>query len=71
MQSDGHPRQFEIIQRGQLDMAVFNFNTEPCAESVAFTKLAFNAERLHFNGRELTAWSRCGWVLIPERALSR
>ncbi|HEY6872776.1 MAG TPA: hypothetical protein VI298_08635 [Geobacteraceae bacterium] len=67
----GHTHQHRIMEAQQFDYAAFNAVSEPCADSMTLTVLAFDAMQLHFYGREYTGWERGGWVMVPKEALSR
>jgi hypothetical protein len=67
----GHPRQHRVMEAKQFDLAAYNAVSEPCADSMTLTVLAFDAVRLYFDRREYTGWERGKWVMVPKEALSR
>lgn len=65
----GYPHQHRVYELQRFDLAAHHLTTEPCDDKATITALDFEAVPLRFRGKEYTGWKRCGWVLVPERAL--
>lgn len=63
---DCYPYVYQCLERDDFRIAANLSVTENISDALTVTKIHFTKERLHRDGYTVTAWSRNGWVLVPE-----